>query len=153
MSLNFNGTDIPRSANITYNGTTLTKIIFNGVEVWTKGTQASWQENTYSRSTSWTETKSSIHDFGSQKELISVYMKCVHHNDCDTTRYRVYGSNNKSNWTQLTEWNTKGGNTTKTISGSYRYVKLEQYKANWHNTSYADSWVYSCEPWKVTYWN
>lgn len=38
MSLIYNGTTIPSSATIKYGGTTLTKIIFNGVTVWTKGT-------------------------------------------------------------------------------------------------------------------
>lgn len=152
MALIYNGTTIPSNATITYNGTALTSIVFNGVEVWRKGTPTSWQENTYSRSTSSTETRTSTHDFGSAKELISVYMSCTHHNDAPTTRYRVFGSNNNSSWTQLAEWSTNGGNTTINITGTYRYVKLEQYKANWHNTSYADPWVYSCEPWRINYY-
>ena len=122
MSLIYNGVTIPNGAVITYGGTTLTKIIFNGVTVWQKATPTSWQENTYNRSTSNTATFSSTHDFGSAKELVSVYMKCTHHNDAPTTRYRVFGSNNNSSWTQIAEWSTTGGNTTINLSGTYRYV-------------------------------
>ena len=39
MALIYNGTTIPNNATITYNGTALTKIIFNGVEVWKKITK------------------------------------------------------------------------------------------------------------------
>jgi len=153
-------TTIPSNATInlkTGSGTVaLTKInVKTGsgtVTVWKKGTPVSWEENTYSRSTSWTETRTSTHDFGSAKELISVYMYCNHHVDCPTTRYRVFGSNNNSSWTQLAEWNTNGGGTTINITGTYRYVKLEQYQSNWHNTSYSDPWVYSCEPWRINYY-
>lgn len=36
MALIYNGTTLPSTANITYNGTSLTKIIYNGVTVWQK---------------------------------------------------------------------------------------------------------------------
>lgn len=36
MSIIFNGTTLDSSADITYNGTSLNKIVFNGVEVWSK---------------------------------------------------------------------------------------------------------------------
>ena len=36
MSIIFNGTTLDSSANIKYNGTSLNKIVFNGVEVWKK---------------------------------------------------------------------------------------------------------------------
>ena len=36
MSIIFNGTTLDSSADITYNGTSLNKIVFNGVEVWKK---------------------------------------------------------------------------------------------------------------------
>ena len=153
MSLIYNGVTIPNGAVITYGGTTLTKIIFDGVTVWQKATPTSWQEKTYNRSTSSTATYSSTHDFGSAKELVSVYMKCTHHVDAPTVRYRVFGSNNNSTWTKIAEWSTNGGSTTLDLSGTYRYVKLEQYKANWFNSSYADPWVYSCEPWRINYYN
>lgn len=43
MALIYNGTTIPNTATINYNGTSLTKIIYNGTTVWQKAT---WQKVT-----------------------------------------------------------------------------------------------------------
>ncbi len=38
MALIYNGTTIPNTATINYNGTSLTKVIYNGTTVWQKAT-------------------------------------------------------------------------------------------------------------------
>ncbi len=128
MALIYNGTTIPSSATIKYNGTTLTKIIYNGVTVWQKVTDVTQNFGTHAY-VSHVGTADPCNKWDGWDVTLTnkgVVKSISLGSASSTCMYSLYGSNDRANWTALKENFTSG---TYTISNAtaWKYLNLNAY--------------------------
>ena len=132
MALIFNGTTIPETGNIVYNGTNVKTVIYNGVTVWRKFTSGSktFGNHTYIDHVGVPEACDPggqwTCDLGREAVITSFYLG--HKGGSYRPWYKLYGRRTTSDgWTVLKNGFTQTSAGTYTVSNSnlFRYLRLD----------------------------
>ena len=157
MSLIYDGVTIPNGAVITYGGTTLTKIIFNGVTVWQKATDATknFGNHTYIDHVGTPSACDAggqwVCDLGREGVIKSFYLG--HKGGSYAPWYRLYGRRTTSDgWTALTDGITLTSARTITVSNTnlFRYLRLDASGVSYSQWEDPAGLYYWCEAYSFT---